>query len=319
MALTLIALTNFFYFGLTLKESIFYIFCLYILIKALKLLYFFYKIFIRERKNLKGEYGSNTWALVTGATEGIGKAFCEELAIAGFNIILVSRTEDKLAKVACEIREINPEVKVSIIPFNFAEKTCSDQYINSFNEIMDYDISILVNNVGITMKDKFENLSFEEINSYIDLNITPQTMMTKLLFSTTLKRDKKSAIINISSTASNVAAPNRFSLYGATKSFNDYLSLGLGKDTNYKSKIDFMCVKPMMVESFQTNYKANGITVITAKQCVTGSLNCLGYDVSTFGHWIHQIQGNLLTLVPEEMFLFLTSFIVMIMKKNKTK
>ena len=51
-------------------------------------------------------YGNRSWALVTGATDGIGKAFCEELALIGFNIILVARNPEKLNKVTKEIQNL---------------------------------------------------------------------------------------------------------------------------------------------------------------------------------------------------------------------
>lgn len=307
----------FFCLGSSIIDSVFYIFYIYITKKLLNFAYFIYFSFIRERKNLKAEYGNNTWALVTGSTDGIGKAFAEELAKSGFNIILVSRTKEKLRKVATEIRDLNPDVKVTIVPFDFGEKTTSSEYIDAFSEVIKYDVSILVNNVGVTMKDKFENLTYEETNNYIDLNVIPQTFLTNMFLNKMLNREKKSAIINLSSQASNIAAPNRFSLYGSTKIFNDYLSKGLGEA--YNNKIDFLSVKPMMTESLQTNYKANDVFVVTAAQCVNGSLNALGYEEGTYGHWKHTVLANILLMIPEGLYLFFSNFAVSIMKMNKTK
>ena len=55
---------------------------------AKRILSFIYSSFFRKRKNLIAEYGDKTWALATGGSDGIGKAFCEELARTGFNIII---------------------------------------------------------------------------------------------------------------------------------------------------------------------------------------------------------------------------------------
>ena len=65
-------------------------------------IYGFYRHFLRPRRNLISRYGSN-WALVTGAGDGIGSAYCHELARSGFNIILLSRTIENLVKVSQEI------------------------------------------------------------------------------------------------------------------------------------------------------------------------------------------------------------------------
>ena len=59
--------------------------------------HFVWRNFIRRRYNLNARYGGDgVWACVTGSTSGIGFGFCEELAHLGFNILMVSRSEDKL-------------------------------------------------------------------------------------------------------------------------------------------------------------------------------------------------------------------------------
>lgn len=59
---------------------------------ALSLLGGIYRHFLRPRLNLKRRYGENTWAMITGATNGIGLGFAEALAKEGFNIVLVARS-----------------------------------------------------------------------------------------------------------------------------------------------------------------------------------------------------------------------------------
>merc|ERR1712010_148041 len=69
---------------------------------GLEVLNFLYKIFLRPGLNLKKRYGG--WAIVTGCTDGIGKAFCQELAKKGFPLLLVSRTEAELKKEDVEVK-----------------------------------------------------------------------------------------------------------------------------------------------------------------------------------------------------------------------
>ena len=97
-------------------------FLIYMLYKLLMLALWVYKIFIRRRLDLKLRYGKNTWAFVTGATDGIGKGFAEALAREGFNIILVSRTQEKLQKFESELKQINKEIMTHIIVYDFAKK-----------------------------------------------------------------------------------------------------------------------------------------------------------------------------------------------------
>lgn len=72
----------------------------------------FYRFFLRPGKNLK-KFGG--WAVVTGATDGIGKAYAFELARQGLSLLLVSRTESKLKDTAAEITAKYPKVQVQIL------------------------------------------------------------------------------------------------------------------------------------------------------------------------------------------------------------
>ena len=75
------------------------------------------KYVVLPRRNLSQRYGSG-WALVTGASDGIGKAYCMELAKSGFNIVLMARNHAKLEAVAKEIRNVY-KVQTKIIVYDF--------------------------------------------------------------------------------------------------------------------------------------------------------------------------------------------------------
>jgi 17beta-estradiol 17-dehydrogenase / very-long-chain 3-oxoacyl-CoA reductase len=76
-----------------------------------------YRHFVRKPYNLLVRYGKdfNTWALITGASDGIGAEYCRRLAHQGFNIVLVSRTLSKLKSVESEVQKINPRIKTKIV------------------------------------------------------------------------------------------------------------------------------------------------------------------------------------------------------------
>ena len=91
-------------------------------------LYVFYKGLLRAPKDLT-KYGK--WAVVTGATDGIGKAISFELARRGCSVVLVSRTQSKLDAVAAELKEAYPKVDVKTEAVDFGNLTkarppCSD-------------------------------------------------------------------------------------------------------------------------------------------------------------------------------------------------
>ena len=85
------------------------------------------------------------WAVVTGASDGIGRAFCIELSRKGYNVVLLSRNKNKLDAVAQACR--NNGVKTLVIPVDFSTPPIYVDRISS--EIVDLEVDVLVNNVGM--------------------------------------------------------------------------------------------------------------------------------------------------------------------------
>jgi 17beta-estradiol 17-dehydrogenase / very-long-chain 3-oxoacyl-CoA reductase len=264
-----------------------------------KLLRFMYTNFFRRRLNLLNRYGQDSWALVTGATDGIGKGLCEELAKEGFNIILVSRTLQKLKKVSADLLKVNPNIKTHEIEYDFNAKNRLEDYISTFGSLQDsYDISILINNVGLDHHNTFERVKIDHIYSMINLNVIPQTLLTKILLNKMNSRNRRSSVITLSSFAGEFPFPMK-SLYSATKIFNHYLSVALSEEMKSTDKIDWLSVKPLEVETVMSTTKADGFSVITPKQCAASILNDLGYESETYTHWAHKLQAALLKFVPK--------------------
>jgi len=84
--------------------------------------------------------------VVTGASEGIGRCYALDLARSGFNIVLASRSQDKLEKVQREIAGINHNLKVKIVPIDLANST-DYSAITADREVSD-NLAIVVNNAG---------------------------------------------------------------------------------------------------------------------------------------------------------------------------
>jgi 17beta-estradiol 17-dehydrogenase / very-long-chain 3-oxoacyl-CoA reductase len=276
-----------------------------LLILCVKFVYFLYKNLIRQRKDLLSRYGQKSWALVTGATDGIGKALCIELARSGFNIILVSRNPAKLKNVAQELNLVTPGVETHLVPYDFDSKCTLKDYLENFSNLSkQFDISILVNNVGTEQHNYFDKVKIDYLFSDININIIPQTLLTKIFLNTLNSRSKRSAIINLSSFAGEFPFPMK-SVYSATKIYNHYLTIGLMEETSLSSNIDWLSVKPLEVETVLSTTKADGVFVVTPEQCAYSILNDLGYESETYSHWTHKVQAwVLLTLVPRSVFYF---------------
>jgi 17beta-estradiol 17-dehydrogenase / very-long-chain 3-oxoacyl-CoA reductase len=268
--------------------------CAFVLL--LRFTYFIYCNFIRKRVNLTERYGKDSWAVVTGATDGIGKAICHELARTGFNVILVSRTLSKLETVAKEIRE-KYNVKTHVVQFNFNEQTNTIDYLNAFNSLQkDYDISILVNNVGADHHDSFKNVSIADISQEINLNVIPISFLTKILFEKMDSREQRSAIISLSSFAGDFPFAMK-AVYSATKAYDHYMTIAL-KEEYVHGKVDFLSVKPLEVGTPMTGNEADGVFVLRPEQVADSIFNDLVHEDETYGHWTHKIQAYIVLLVP---------------------
>jgi 17beta-estradiol 17-dehydrogenase / very-long-chain 3-oxoacyl-CoA reductase len=278
----------------SLFELIYYSIIYYL---AYILLTFTYKNFIRQRVDLIKRYGANTWVLVTGATDGIGKGFCEEFAKEGFNIILVSRELNKLNTVSNEIKLNNPNIKTHVIEFDFNKRNKLNDYQETFLSLQNkFDISILVNNVGRDYHQSWNEFTLEQIYEVANVNTLPQAMLCKIFLEGLNKRKYKSALLNLSSFCSDFPFPMK-SLYSSTKIFDHYLTSALREEFK-GSNVDFLSVKPLGVDTPMTQMPADGFSILTVKQTVISVLKDLTYENETYGHWLHKIQAFLINIVP---------------------
>ena len=128
-------------------------------------------------------YGANSWAIVTGSTDGIGKAAAFHLAKAGFNIVLISRTMSKLETVAKEIEETCEElgkpVQTRVIAYDFSKKYSAEEYEHLYEEhLADLDISILINNVEMVPAGYFTELEDSDVHNAITVNLYSVVLLT---------------------------------------------------------------------------------------------------------------------------------------------
>ena len=160
------------------------------------------------------------WAVVTGASSGIGRDIAMELSELGFNIVLIARRKDLLEKIA---KDIKTEVK--LIDIDLTENSaCTKVY----EQCKDLPISVIVNNAGFGKHGKFEEINLNEQLSMIDLNIKVLTEMCHL-FIPKLKQQKESFILNVASIAGFMAGPN-MAVYYATKAYVLSLSEALNEE-----------------------------------------------------------------------------------------
>jgi len=261
---------------------------------------FIWKTMLRPGHDLKKKYGG--WAVVTGCTDGIGKAFCEELAKKNIPLLLVSRTESKLENLASELKSKHGEsyqVKWVAADFGNATESTWKSVLEAINSI---DVGILINNVGLSYPhaEYLHNLDDELISQLIKINIESTTKMTSLALPGMIKR-KSGAIVNIGSGAATVIPSDPlYAIYAASKGYVDQFSRTLHAE--YKRfNIDVQLQAPLFVVSKMSKIRRSSIAVPTAKAYAKAGLRTIGYEPRVSPFWVHSIMWAIISCIPESM------------------
>ncbi|KAF9585785.1 hypothetical protein BGW38_000761 [Lunasporangiospora selenospora] len=198
-------------------------------LKTLSLLRVLVDVFLRSGINLK-KYGAGRggWAVVTGASDGIGKEFAFQLASKKLNLVLVSRTASKLKAIAEEIEQ-KYNVETKIYAMDFAKG--ADQDYQDLKKLLDpIEVNVLVNNVGTNheIPTPFEQETNEIMKNIVEVNINAAMKMTKIVVPQMIAR-KNGLIINLGSFAGLVPTPY-LSVYSGSKAFLSSWSQAIGAE-----------------------------------------------------------------------------------------
>lgn len=169
-----------------------------------------------------------SYALITGASSGIGHELAKLFAGDKHNVILVARREERLIQLAGELEE-NYQVRAHVIVRDLSQSQ-SAQKIYDWVKKNDIRIEFLVNNAGFIVYGNFSDTQWEEEQKMIQLHMNTTTHLIKLFLSDMLKY-KCGRILNICSTGSFVPGPYN-AVYCATKSYMLSLSEAIAEELN---------------------------------------------------------------------------------------
>ena len=168
--------------------------------------------------NFKEKYGP--WAVVAGASEGLGAAFATAIAQRGFNLVLIARRADVLSSLAAELTKAYG-VEVSCHTLDLADTAKTQAELATIQ----YEIGLLVYNAAYAPINYFEDLSEQQLLNIADVNVRAPLLLTKHFSKNMLSRGK-GGIVLMSSLSGAQGSP-KIATYAATKSFNTVLAQGL--------------------------------------------------------------------------------------------
>lgn len=163
------------------------------------------------------------YALITGASKGIGKAMAEILAAKKINLLLVARSADLLEALAKSLKD-QYQIETDWLSVDFTQAGAAEK-IHQWCTDQNYSIDILINNAGYGLSGAFENYSSKEHTDMMQVNMNCLVELCSK-FLPELKKAPKAHILNIASSAAYQAVPG-LSLYAASKAFVLSFSRGL--------------------------------------------------------------------------------------------
>ncbi len=137
---------------LILTSFITYVGLFHILRYTIKLVTLLYRHLIRKPLDLLSVYGGNdTWAVVTGGSDGIGEQFCRDLAKYGFNICIIARNESKINEKLEDIKKkCGKDIKIKCVVADLGKLSTLAEYEKLALQLKDLDIGLLLLNAGGT-------------------------------------------------------------------------------------------------------------------------------------------------------------------------
>ncbi len=164
-----------------------------------------------QAMNYKGK-----WALVTGASAGIGEAFARELARQGANVALTARRRDRLETLAAALRR-DHAVEVRVVPADLADEVAPEAVFAALARDA-IPVDILVNNAGIGVPGYYGDVAWKAHRDFIELMVASYAHFVRLSLPGMLER-RYGRVIQVASVAGLVPGSAGHTLYGAAKAF----------------------------------------------------------------------------------------------------
>jgi len=207
---------------------------------------------------------------------------------------LISRTQDKLNKVAGEIHEKYNSVEVKTIAFDFTNANLRDYESKIFSVLNELEVGLLVNNVGLSYEypERFEKIEggLQRVTDITVMNTVPATVLSAFVLAQMAKRNK-GVVINLASSAA-YHTMFYWSIYSATKKYVCWLSAILRKEyANTGITIQTVC--PMLVATKMSKIRKTSFFTVSPEQFAKAAIRSIGHVSETTGCLPHQIQAEL--------------------------
>ncbi|KAL8746144.1 MAG: hypothetical protein Q9190_001807 [Brigantiaea leucoxantha] len=264
-----------------------------------------------SKKKLRTFGLPSSWAIITGASDGLGKEFSLQLARQNFNLLLISRTKSKLETLATEIRSKHPNLKVQTLAMNFATNSVEDyqslkRAIESKRSSSNANgeeegIAILINNVGKShdIPVPFVQTPEQEMTDIITVNCLATLRVTALV-APLMAEQKRGLILTMGSFGGLLPTP-LLATYSGSKAFLQHWSTALASELQPHG-VTVQLVQSYLVTSAMSKIRRPSMLVPSARAFVRSVLGGLGRSGGAQGwgwtstpYWSHAVMQWVVT------------------------
>ena len=261
------------------------------------------ELFQPRRLSLRERYGD--WALVTGASSGIGAEFARALARDGVSLVLAARRADKLERLAHELRE-DSGVRVRCVACDLASEAGVRTLLAA---AADLEIAVLVNNAGVGYVGRFHEQEPARLKAMVQLNCATPVALTAELLPRMVAR-KRGALIFTGSVSGSQPLPLH-ALYSASKAFDNYLGESLWGELQ-GTGVDALALLPGSTDTeFAVAADELPHEGASPASVVRDAFDALGYQPSVISGWFNWLRANAgMRLLPRSLLALIAKSVI---------
>ncbi|KAI0081268.1 3-ketoacyl-CoA reductase [Panus rudis PR-1116 ss-1] len=266
--------------------------------------------FVLPGKSLK-KYGAGkgAWAVVTGASEGIGREFALQLAAKGFNVLVSARNASALASLTAEI-ESKSKVQTKTLVFDYSTQD-EAQWARFRSEVEGLDVGVLINNVGRShaYPVDFVDTPEPEMDSILKINVNSVAQVSRIVVPGMVQR-RRGLVISIGSFSGISVVSPMLATYAGSKSFLASFSAALAEEVKGKG-VDVECLNTYFVVSNLSKIRKPSLMIPTPKAYVRSVLAKVGLPCGALftgrphvvtPYWSHALLDWLMNVVGWKAF-----------------
>ncbi len=246
--------------------------------------------FGKKRAPMGERYGE--WALVTGASAGIGEEFARALAREGMSVVLTARREDRLRTLAGEL-EKQYQVATRVVAADLADPAGCDVLMNG---IGDLSIDVFINNAGFGYAGRFDLQETARLRDMVQVNcVAPVVLASRLLPG--MRQRARGAMVVLGSVAGRQPLP-RHAIYAASKAFDLLFGEAVWAELR-GTGVDVLVLEPgPTVSEFREVAGETRGTGEPTINVVNLAFERLGQQPSVISGWFNWVRANIARIAP---------------------